>query len=54
MKMNESKSVTWTKMAENPTNDVSIAEIRRVINEEFGEMLCDDVLQEIAEDGIIV
>jgi len=61
MKMNEVKSVTWTKMAEIPTDDFSIDGIRRAINEEFGEMLFEDVRQEISdgyiqvcEDGIII
>ena len=61
MKMNEVKSVTWTKMAEIPTDDFSIEGIRRAINEEFGEILFEDVRQEIADgniqicdDGIIV
>ena len=49
MKMNEVKSVTWTKTAEIPTDDFSIAEIRRAINEEFGEMLDENVRQEIAD-----
>ena len=61
MKMNEVKSVTWTKLAEIPTDDFTEEGIRRAINEEFGEMLFEDVRQEIAEgniqiceDGIIV
>ena len=61
MKMNEVKSVTWSKMAEIPTDDFSIDGIRRAINEEFGEMLFEDVRQEISdgyiqvcEDGIII
>ena len=61
MKMNEVKSVTWTKLAEIPTDDFSIAGIRRAINEEFGEMLFEDVRQEISDgyiqvcdDGIII
>ena len=61
MKMNEVKSVTWSKMAEIPTDDFSIDGIRRAINEEFGEMLFEDVRQEISDgyiqvcdDGIIV
>jgi len=61
MKMNEVKSATWTKLAEIPTDDFSIAGIRRAINEEFGEVLFEDVRQEIADgyieicdDGIIV
>ena len=61
MKMNEVKSRTWSKMAEIPTDDFSIDGIIRAIKEEFGEMLSEDVRQEIADgyiqicdDGIIV
>ena len=61
MKMNEVKSVTWTKMAEIPTDDFSIEGIASAINKEFGEMLFEDVRQEISDgyiqvcdDGIIV
>ena len=61
MKMNEVKSATWSKMAENPTDDFTDDGIRRAINEEFGEVLFDDVRQEIADgyiqicdDGIII
>ena len=61
MKMADITSRTWTKLAEIPTDDITIEEIARAINEEFGEMLFEDVLEEIAdgyiqiaEDGIIV
>ena len=61
MKMADITSRTWTKLAEIPTDDFLIAGIGRAINEEFGEMLFEDVRQEIAdgniqiaEDGIIV
>ena len=61
MKMNEVKSVTWSKMAEIPTDDFTDEGIRRAINKEFGEMLFEDVRQEIADgniqiadDGIII
>ena len=61
MKMNECTSRTWTKLAEIPTDDFSIAGIARAINEEFGKILLEDVRQEIADgniqiadDGIIV
>ena len=64
MKMNEVKSVTWTKLAEIPTDDFSIAGIRRAVNEEFGEMWFDDASAvvyaisdgyiQVCEDGIIV
>ena len=63
MKMNEVKSITWTKMAEIPTTDFSVEGIARAINDEFGEMFIafEDILEAIAdgtiqvcEDGIIV
>ena len=64
MRMNEVKSVTWSKMAEIPTDDFSIAGIGRAINEEFGVGFFDDIFAvmnaivagyiEIADDGIIV
>ena len=61
MKMNEVKSITWTKMAEIPTDDLSIVGITEAINEEFGEPMFEDILEAIAdgyiqvcEDGIIV
>ena len=61
MKMNEVKSVTWTKIAEIPTDDFTIEGISRAINKEFGEPFVEDILEaieagyiEIAEDGIIV
>ena len=61
MKMNEVKSVTWTKLAEIPTDDFSIEGITEAINDEFGEHFFDDILEAIAdgaiqvcEDGIIV
>ena len=63
MKMNEVKSITWTKMAEIPTDDLSIVGITEAINDEFGEMFIafEDILEAIAdgaiqvcEDGIIV
>ena len=61
MKMADITSRTWSKVAEIPTDDFTEEGIRRAINEEFGEMLFEDVLQEIAngyiqiaEDGIIV
>ena len=61
MKMNEVNSVTWSKLAEIPTDDFTEEGIRRAINEEFGEMLFEDVRQEIADgniqicdDGIII
>ncbi len=60
MKMNEVKSITWTKIAEIPTDDFSIEGISSAINEEFGEPMFEDILEAIAEgyiqvceDGII-
>ena len=52
MKMNEAKSRTWTKLTEIPTDDITIEEIARAINEEFGEMLFEDVRQEVADGNI--
>ena len=61
MKMADITSRTWSKMAEIPTDDFTEEGIRRAINEEFGEILFEDVRQEIADgyiqiadDGIIV
>ena len=61
MKMNEVKSVTWSKIAEIPTDDFTIEGIARAINKEFGEQMFDDILEAIADgyiqicdDGIIV
>ena len=61
MKMAEITSRTWTKMAEIPTDDLSIEGIASAINKEFGEQMFDDILEAIAdgyiqvcEDGIIV
>ena len=61
MKMNEVKSITWTKMAEIPTDDLSIEGITRAIYTEFGEPMFDSIYDAIAEgyiqvceDGIIV
>ena len=61
MKMNECTSRTWKKVAEIPTNDFTEEGIRRAINDEFGELFFDDILEAIAdgaiqvcEDGIIV
>ena len=61
MKMADITSRTWSKMAEIPTDDFSIEGIAIAINKEFGEILFEDVRQEIAEgniqiceDGIII
>jgi hypothetical protein len=61
MKMNECTSRTWTKMAEIPTDDLSVDGIARAINKEFGEPFVEDILEAIAEgyiqvceDGIII
>ena len=61
MKMNECTSRTWSKMAEIPTDDLSIEGIASAINKEFGEPFVEDILEAIADgyiqvcdDGIIV
>jgi hypothetical protein len=61
MKMNECTSRTWTKVAEIPTDDLSVDGIARAINKEFGEPFVEDILEAIAEgyiqvceDGIII
>ena len=61
MKMADITSRTWTKVAEIPTDNFTDEGIAIAINKEFGEMLFEDVKQEIAngyiqicEDGIIV
>ena len=64
MKMNEVKSVTWTKLAEIKTTEKTIMGIYKVICKEFGVDFCEDVSAvadairegyiEIADDGIIV
>ena len=61
MKMAEITSRTWTKLAEIPTDDLSIEGIARAIDKEFGEPMFEDILEAIAdgyiqvcEDGIIV
>ena len=61
MKMNEVKSVTWSKLAEIPTDDFSIDGIIEAIDKEFGEQIFDDILNalsegyiEICDDGIII
>ncbi|HPJ12933.1 MAG TPA: hypothetical protein PLV00_06070 [Caldisericia bacterium] len=61
MKMNECTSRTWAKLAEIPTDDLSVEGIAEAINNEFGEPFVDDILEAIAEgyiqvceDGIIV
>ena len=61
MKMNECTSRTWTKVAEIPTDDLSVEGIAEAINKEFGEPLYEDILEAIAdgyiqvcEDGVIV
>ena len=61
MKMNECTSRTWVKVAEIPTDDLSLEGISRAINKEFGEPFIRDILELIAdgyiqvcEDGIIV
>ena len=64
MKMADIKSRTWKKVVAIPTDDFSIAGIGRTINEEFGEILFEDIFAvmnaiaagyiEIADDGIII
>ena len=61
MKMNECTSRTWTKVAEIPTDDLSVEGIASAINKEFGEPFVRDILELIAEgyiqvceDGIII
>ena len=61
MKMNECTSRTWTKLAEIPTDDLSIEGIASAINQEFGEPFVEDILEAIAEgyiqvceDGIVI
>ena len=67
MKMNECTSRTWTKMAEIPTDDISVDGITTAINKEFGEPVFleayepEDIVSAIAEgyiqvceDGIIL
>ena len=65
MKMNEVKSVTWTKLAEIPTDDFSIDGIARARIEEFDEQFVEDVFDDIetaikegyiqiCDDGIIL
>ena len=67
MKMNECTSRTWTKIAEIPTDDISVDGIAMAINKEFGEPFFleayepEDIVNAIAEgyieicdDGIII
>lgn len=61
MRMAEITSTTWTKIAEIPTTDSSIAAIAEALEHEFGEPFFDDIEQaiangyiEICDDGIIV
>ena len=61
MKMADITSRTWKKLAEIPTDDLSVEGISRAINKEFGEPFVEDILEAIAdgyiqvcEDGIIV
>ena len=61
MKMADITSRTWTKIAEIPTDDISVDGIARAINKEFGEPFVEDILEAIADgyiqvcdDGIII
>ena len=64
MKMNEVKSVTWTKLAEIKTNAKTPMDVYEVICKEFGVDFFEDVLSvavairdgniQICDDGIII
>ena len=64
MKMADITSRTWTKLAEIPTDDFSIAGIGRAIDEEFGVDFYEDAFDvtvailegniQICDDGIIL
>lgn len=54
MKMNKVKSVTWSKVAQIPTDDFSIEGIARAINTEFGETTFADIAGAIADGSIPV
>ena len=64
MKMNDVKSVTWSKLAKIKTNARTPKGIYRVLCEEFGNDFCEDVSEvldaisdgyiQICDDGIIV
>ena len=61
MKMADITSRTWKKVAEIPTDDLSVEGISRAINKEFGEPFVEDILEAIADgyiqvcdDGIIL
>ena len=64
MKMNEVKSVTWTKLAEIKTTEKTLTGIYKVLCEEFGDDFYEDVLDvadainegyiQICEDGIVI
>ena len=64
MKMNEVKSVTWSKMAETKTNAKTLMDIYQVLCKEFGVDFYEDVSADadaisegyirIGEDGIII
>ena len=61
MKMNEVKSITWTKMAEIQTDDFSINGIASALNKEFGVYFYEDIKNaikegyiEVCDDGIII
>lgn len=61
MKMADITSRTWKKLAEIPTDDLSVEGISRAINKEFGEPFVEDILEAIADgyiqvcdDGIII
>ena len=64
MKMNEVKSVTWSKLAEIKTSEKTLMGIFKTIRREFGEDFYEDVLDvadainegyiQICDDGIII
>ena len=64
MKMNEVKSVTWTKLAEIKTSAKTLMDIYKAIRNEFDADLYEDVLDvadainegyiQVCEDGIIL
>ena len=64
MKMNESKSVTWTKLAEIKTNAKTTMDIYEVICKEFGVDFYEDRIAvadairegyiQVCDDGIII
>ena len=64
MKMNEVKSVTWTKLAEIKTTEKTLMGIFKAIRKEFDADLYEDMLDvadainygniQVCDDGIII